>query len=75
MKVSELIAILQTLDPSAQVVTSTNDEHVLELKADDVQTVALREVVFTRPWFDPDHGAKLFKVEDDGPTSGVMLNG
>ena len=78
MKVSELIAILQTLDPAAEVVVSTYDDrsdvhNLLELRRGDVRAIAMREVMFERPWFDVDHGARLFEVDDDGPEPGVEI--
>lgn len=46
---AELIAILQTFDPAAEVVVSTYDDrtdvhNVLELQHDDLQSVAMRLV-------------------------------
>lgn len=78
MTVADLIAILQTLDPSALVVvcaySDKSDAHtVIELRRDDVRAIAMREILFERPWFDPDHGAKLYQVEDDGPVPGVEI--
>ena len=78
MTVQELIAILQTLDPAAEVVVGANDDRsdvhqVLELRPVDVRTIAMREVLFERPWFDVDHGARLFEVNDDGSIQGVEI--
>lgn len=78
MTVQELIAILQTLDPGAEVVACAycdkSDAHtVIELRRDDVRAVAMREIFFERPWFDADHGAKLYQVDDDGPVPGVEI--
>jgi hypothetical protein len=78
MTVNELIAILQTLDPSAEVVVSTYDDRsdvhqVLQLRPVDVRAIAMREILFERQWFDPDHGAKLYQVDDDGALRGVEI--
>ena len=78
MKVAELIAILQTLDPGAEVVVGTYDDrsdvhNVLQLQRGDVRAIAMREISFTRPWFDVDHGARLYEVHDDGSLPGVEL--
>lgn len=78
MTVQELIAILQTLDPGAEVVVCAygdkSDAHtVIELRRDDVRAIAMSEILFERPWFDVDHGAKLFEVADDGPVPGVEI--
>lgn len=78
MTVTELIAILQTLDPGAEVVVCAygdkSDAHtVIELRRDDVRAIAMREVSFERAWFDPDHGAKLYHVDDDGQLLGVEI--
>jgi len=78
MTVADLIAILQTLDPVAEVVVCAygdkSDAHtVIELRRDDVRAIAMREILFERPWFDVDHGAKLYQVEDDGPLQGVEI--
>ncbi len=78
MTVAELIAILQTLSPAAEVVACAyndrSDAHtVIELRRDDVRAIAMREILFERPWFDVDHGAKLYQVEDDGPLLGVEI--
>lgn len=78
MTVADLIAILQTLDPAAEVVACAyadrSDAHtVIELRRDDVRAIAMREILFERPWFDPDHGAKLYQVDDAGPISGFEI--
>lgn len=78
MTVADLIAILQTLDPSAEVVVSTYDDRsdvhqVIELRPADVRAIAMHEVSFECPWFDVDHGAKLFQVEDGGTVPGVEI--
>ena len=78
MNVGELIAILQTLDPASEVVVGTYDDRsdvhqVLELRREDVRAIAMREIVFTRPWFDVDHGAKLYEVIDNGLIQGVEI--
>lgn len=78
MKVAELIALLQTLDPTAEAVTCSYDDRsevhlVLGLRSADVRAIAMRELTYERPGFDPDHGAKLYLVEDDGPIPGVEI--
>jgi len=78
MTVADLIAILQTLDPAAEVVvgahTDKSDAHtVIELRRDDVRAIAMNEILFERPWFDVDHGAKLFEVAEDGLLQGVEI--
>ena len=78
MTVQELIAILQTLNPDAEVVVCAygdkSDAHtVIELRRDDVRAIDMREILFERPWFDVDHGARLFEVDDDGPVPGVEI--
>jgi len=78
MTVDELIATLQTLDPSAEVVVSTYDDRsdvhqVLQLRRADIRAIAMREISFERPWFDVDHGAKLYQVDDNGVLQGVEI--
>lgn len=78
MTVAELIALLQTLDPTAEAVACIYDDRsdvhqVLELRGADVRAIAMRELSYERPGFDPDHGARLYQVEDDGPVPGVEI--
>lgn len=78
MTVQELIAILQTLDPAVEVVVGAYDDQsdahtVIELRRDDVRAIAMREILFERPWFDVDHGARLFEVAEVGQLQGVEI--
>jgi len=78
MTVTELIALLQTFDPDAEAVACIYDDRsdvhqVLALRGADVRAIAMRELSFERPGFDPDHGAKLYQVEDNGPIQGVEI--
>lgn len=78
MTVSELIAILQSHDPAAIVVVPTyNDRadacNAHGLRLGGVRTVNLREIHFNASWFDPEHGAQLYEIDDDGEQSGVEI--
>ncbi|MEY4757783.1 MAG: hypothetical protein RJA34_2681 [Pseudomonadota bacterium] len=78
MTVAELIALLKTLDPTAEVVACIYDNRsevhqVLELRRSDVRAISMRELSFERPGFDVDHGARLYQVDDDGPVQGVEI--
>lgn len=79
MRVSELIAILQTLDPSALVVVGTHEDRsdthkVIELRRDDVRPRPMRLVPPRHSWFDPDHGAKLYEIHECGAVPGVEIS-
>jgi len=78
LTVSELILILKGMDPAAVVVVPIHNDAsdfygVLELKSDRVHSVEMRVIEATRPWFDPDHGAKVFVVEHGGTISGLEI--
>ena len=68
MTVSELIAILQTHEQTAVVVSTDG----LELRTSDVQTVQLAKFE-GNSWGGLSHGANEWKVDDDGQVSGVQI--
>jgi hypothetical protein len=67
---AHLSALRATAKPDlAQVLLNAPRGEPLDLRRDppdDVRAIAMREVSFTRPWFDVEHGAKLYQI-DDGP--------
>lgn len=75
MKVAELIKILQTHDPKSIVVVPADraDGGSLGLCQGGVRAVNLREILVKSVGFDPDHGAKLFEIDDDGDVLGVEI--
>ncbi|HAL37833.1 MAG TPA: hypothetical protein DCP03_06820 [Polaromonas sp.] len=78
MTVFDLIKILESHDPAATVVVPTyNDRsdvsNALGLQVGGVRAVNLRTVIIKAAWFDPDHGAQLFEIDDDGAINGVEI--
>lgn len=78
MTVLDLIKILQSHDPEAVVVVPTyNDRsdvsNALGLEIGGVRAVNLRAVIVKAAWFDPDHNARIFEIDDDGAIDGVEV--
>lgn len=75
MTVNELIQILKTHDPSSIVVVPTDrmDGGSIDLCQGGIRAVNLRLIPVKSSGFDPDHGAQLFEIDDDGDVSGVEI--
>jgi len=75
MTVAELIQILKSHDQSSIVVVPADraDGGSLGLCQGGVRAVNLREILVKSVGFDPDHGAQLFEIDDDGDIFGVEI--
>ncbi|WP_114968220.1 hypothetical protein [Rhodoferax ferrireducens] len=78
MTVSELIQILQTQAPEAEVVVPTyNDRsdisNAVGLKLDGERTVSLRAVHINAILFDRNPRAKLYEIDNDGEVKGLEI--
>lgn len=75
MTVAELIQILQTHNQKSIVVIPTEiaDGDTIDLCQGGVRTVNLRLIPVKSGGFDPDHGARLFEIDDDGVVLGVEI--